>query len=118
MNEDKAKAQNINLQDVEKLLNQQTTVILDAVDEKLAVLDKKIDVLDKRMDGLDKRMDIIEKRFDKFEERINKKIDKLITLVDKFVNLYTKQEQEFKIMKYEINKIKEIIKEKLGVEVS
>ncbi len=111
MSGDKTKTQNINLQDIEKLLNQQTVVILNAVDGKINVLDKKIEILDKRMNGIDIRLE-------KFEERINKKIDKLITLIDKFVNLYTKQEQEFKIMKYEINKIKEIIKEKLGIEIS
>lgn len=38
-------------------------------------------------------------------------------LLDKFINLYAKQEQEFKIMKYEINQIKKVIKEKLGVEI-
>lgn len=111
MNESKAKHQNINLQDIEKLLNQQTLVVLDTVGKKISILDKKIDIIDKRID-------IVEKRFDKFEERLNKKIDKLITLVDKFVNLYTRQEQEFKVMKYEINKIKKVIKEKLGVEIS
>lgn len=111
MHGDKTKTQNINLQNIKKLLNQQTVVILNAVDGKINVLDKKIEVLDKRMNGIDIRLE-------KFEERLNKKIDKLTTLIDKFVNLYTKQEQEFKIMKYEINKIKEIIKEKLGVEIS
>lgn len=106
-----ARTQNINLKGVEKLLNEQTVIILNAVDKKIGVLDRKIDVLDKRID-------IIDRKVDKFEERINKKIDKLITVVDRFVNLYTKQEQEFKIMKYEINKIKKVIKEKLGVEIS
>ena len=110
MSKSKTKTQNINLQNIEKLLNQQTVVILGAVDKKISVLDKRMEVMDLRIDN-------IEKKLEKFEERINKKIDKLITLVDKFVNLYTKQEQEFKIMKYEINKIKEIIKEKLGVEI-
>jgi len=111
MNGSKTKHQNINLQDIEKLLNQQTLVITNTVGKKISILDKKIDIIDKRTD-------IVEKRFDKFEERLNKKIDKLITLVDKFVNLYTRQEQEFKVMKYEINKIKEVIKEKLGIEIS
>lgn len=85
-----ARTQNINLKSVEKLLNQQTVIILGAVDKKL----------------------------NKFEQRLNKKIDKLITTVDKFVNLYTEQKQEFEIIKYEINKIKKVIKEKLGVEIS
>ena len=85
-----ARTKNINLKGVEKLLNQQTVIILGAVDKKL----------------------------NKFEQRLNKKIDKLITTVDKFVNLYTEQKQEFEVMKYEITKIKKVIKEKLGVEIS
>jgi len=85
-----ARTQNLNLKNIEKLLGQQTVIILGAVDKKL----------------------------NKFEQKLNKKIDKLITTVDKFVNLYTKQEQEFKIIKYEINQIKKVIKEKLGVEIT
>ncbi len=52
------------------------------------------------------------------KEKTNAKIDRLTTLIDKFVNLYTKQEQEFKIMKYELNQIKKVIKDKLGVEIT
>ncbi|HUT96042.1 MAG TPA: hypothetical protein VMW82_00505 [Candidatus Paceibacterota bacterium] len=96
--------QNTNSTNIEKLLNQQTVTILDAVD-------KKINFLDKKINGIDNKLE-------KFEERVNIKIDKLTTLIDKFVNLYTKQEQEFKIMKYELNQIKKVIKEKLGIEIS
>jgi len=85
-----ARTQTVNLQNIEKLLNQQTVVILNAVDEKIK----------------------------KSEERTNKKIDRLATLIDKFVNLYTKQDQEFKIIKYELNQIKKVIKDKLGVEIA
>jgi len=92
-----ARTQNINLNNIEKLLSQQTMVILNAVDKKINGLENKIN---------------------KFEEKTNKNFDKLTTLIDKFVNLYTKQEQEFKIMKYELNQIKKVIKDKLGIEIA
>ncbi len=84
------KVQGITLKEIEKLLDQQTVIILDAVSKKI----------------------------EKSEQKTNAKIGRLTTLIDKFVNLYTKQEQEFKIMKYELNQIKKVIKDKLGVEIT
>jgi len=78
------------LKDVEKLLSRQTVIILNAVDQKLERLKKE-------MAG---------------------EVNELRISIDKFVTLYTKQEQEFTIMKEEVRKIKEVIKEKLGVEIS
>jgi len=84
------KKQNKNLiKDIEKLLSQQTIVILSAVDEKLK----------------------------KSEERVNKKIEKLTTTLDKFLKRLTNTEDEFEIMKSDINRLKKVIKEKLGVDL-
>lgn len=74
---------------VEKLLTQQTTVILNAVDEKLV----------------------------KTEFRISQKIDRLTNTLDKFLKRLIDIEDEFEIMKADINRMKKIIKEKLGVEL-
>jgi len=83
-------AQDLTLKDIEKLLAQQTAIILGAVD----------------------------KRIEKSQQETGQKIDKLRNSIDKFVELYTKQEQEFTIMKSDIRKIKQVIKEKLGVNLS
>ena len=80
---------NIKLKEIEKLLNQQTVVILSAVDEKLQ----------------------------KSEERINQKIEKLITTIDKFLKRLTDIEDEFEIMKMDINRLKKIVREKLKVDL-
>lgn len=86
-----AKKQGISsLKDVEKLLSQQTIIILNAVDQKL----------------------------EKLKKEMSGKIDKLRISIDKFVTLYTQQEQEFTIIKEDVRKIKEVIKEKLGVEIA
>lgn len=74
---------------IEKLLNQQTIVILSAVDEKLK----------------------------KTEIRINKKIDRLTTTLNKFLKRLTDVEDEFEVIKLDINRIKQVIREKLGVNI-
>jgi Zn-dependent M32 family carboxypeptidase len=82
--------------EIEKLLKEQTRVILDAFDEKILGLEKKIAKLEIKM----------ERRF-----------DQLITTLDKFLKRLTDLEDEFTVMKAEIRKIKEVLKEKLGVEI-
>ena len=75
---------------IEQRLAEQTTVILDAVDEKI----KNLDV--------------------KFTE----KLDKLITTLDGFLKRMTDMEEEFAMMRNDINRMKKVIREKLGVELS
>jgi predicted nucleic acid-binding Zn-ribbon protein len=82
--------------EIEKLLKEQTRVILNAVDEKVLGLEKKIAKLEIKM----------ERRF-----------DQLITTLDKFLKRLTDLEDEFTIMKVKIRKIEEVLKEKLGVEI-
>jgi len=75
--------------EVEKLLSQQTVVILSAVDEKLK----------------------------KTEIRISKKIDKLITTLDRFLKRLKDLADDFVAMKLDINRFKKVIREKLGVDL-
>jgi len=88
------------LEGVQKLLNQQTDVILSAVDERLINLEIKID-----------------KKLEAMEERWNRKFDKLINTLDKFLKRMTDMEDEFTMMKNDLNRVKKVIKEKLGVEL-
>ena len=76
--------------DIQELLAEQTTVILDAVDEKIENLDTKF----------------------------TGKLDKLITTLDNFLKRMTDIEDELTMMRNDINKIKKTIKDKLGVELS
>ena len=84
------------LNEIKELLNNQTTVILDAVDEKILTLDKKIEALDLKF---------------------SQKIDALITTLDRFLKRMTDMEDEFTMVKHDLNKVKKVIKEKLGVEL-
>ena len=75
---------------IEKLLNDQTKVILNAVDEKLSVNEIRMAA------DVDRKLALM-------EERINRKFDKLTTTLDKFLN---------------ISQLKKIIQEKLGVNLA
>jgi len=92
----KKENQQITQKELEKLLNQQTLIILSALDKKTSLLDKKIDAM---------------------ETRFNKKLDRLTATLDRFLKRMTDMEDEFKMMKIDINRLKRIISEKLGVEI-
>ena len=74
------------------LLNQQTEVILNAVSEKHQETNKRI-------------------------QKVEVKVDKAYNKLDKYLELYSKQDQEFKLIKVELKLVKNVIKEKLGVDV-
>ena len=106
---------NLKSKDIQKLLDGQTSVILSAVDEKLAKTEKNVDgkLVVMKIDILSE----IDKKLVKMELRINQKLDKLTTTLDKFLVRLTKIEDEFEAMKLDINRVKKVIREKLGVEL-
>lgn len=73
----KKQAQNFTLEAIEKLLAQQTVIILSAVDKKL----------------------------DQTEREFKQEINSLKISVDKFVGFYTKQDQEFTIMNEHLRRL-------------
>ena len=89
--------------DIERLLSQQTSVILTAVDQKFTYLEKRIDKL--------------EIRIDKMQIEIGQKFDRLITTLDKFLKKTSDLEDEFIIMKADLNRLKKVVSAKLGVEL-
>jgi hypothetical protein len=89
--------QQITKKEIQELLSEQTTVILTAVDEKTSLLEEKIKALDL-----------------KFSE----KFDKLTTTLDNFLKRMTDIEDEFAMMRADINRVKDVIKQKLGVDLT
>jgi predicted RNA-binding protein Jag len=75
------KKQTNQIRDIKKLLDEQTSVILSAVDEKLATT--RITILSE-----------VDKKLVKMEMRINQKIEKLTTTLDKFLKRLTNLEEE------------------------
>jgi len=90
----------------------------DGVDEKISTLATKVDLVD-----LATKIDLInleakiDKKFKAMEERWSYKFDKLTTTLDKFLKRMTDMEDEFTLMKHDLNRMKKVIKEKLGVEL-
>jgi len=79
---------------VEKLLSQQTNVILSAVDERLR------------------------KNRDDIKSDTKSEINKLANTLDKFLKRLTDFEDEFAIIKAKVSKIEKILHTKLGVSIS
>ncbi|MDP4007039.1 MAG: hypothetical protein Q8P55_00375 [bacterium] len=91
--------------DIEHLLNEQTKTILNAVDEKLSITEVRI-------------LSDVDKKILASEERINRKIEKLTTTLDQFLKRMTDMEDEFTMMKNDLNRVKQVIKDKLGIELT
>ena len=88
--------------DVKQLLNQQTDTILNAVDEKISAV--RVDMV-----NLEIRID---KKLEAMEERWSQKFDKLTTTLDNFLKRMTDMEEEFTMMRHDLNRMKKVIKEK------
>ncbi|MBI4709352.1 MAG: hypothetical protein HY764_04075 [Candidatus Portnoybacteria bacterium] len=80
------------LKQIKSLMSNQTGIILSAVDEKISELEQRMDDFDA-------------------------KLDKLVTSLDRFLKKTTDMEDEFRAMKNDLNRVKKIIREKLGVSI-
>lgn len=92
--------------DLEQLLGEQTKVILGAVDEKFVKVEADIAVL--QSDVRDTRS-----RLDKIEESIAHLADTL----DAFLKRLTTHEEEFEILKSEMQTIKDVLKNKFQIDI-
>ena len=109
---------------IEKLLTEQTSVILQTVNDKLSGQDKGIEecfaAQDKRMEERFIAQEIrilaaVDKRLAKTEERFAKSLDELTKTIDKFLKRLTDIEEEFIFMKEDLKRVKAVLREKLGV---
>ncbi|OGZ44448.1 MAG: hypothetical protein A3J55_04370 [Candidatus Ryanbacteria bacterium RIFCSPHIGHO2_02_FULL_45_17b] len=124
----------ITKQEIEGLLSEQTKVILGAVDERFQKIDERFQKVDDRFQKIDERFQKVDERFQKAEgisqvmsdrigaleyrmDEFNKKIDRLTTTLDVFLKRLTDREDELTFLRADIDKIKAVLKEKLGVEI-
>jgi hypothetical protein len=63
------------------------------------------------------RFDAIDRRFDKLEQRFMQKLNSLTNTLDHFLKRITDMEEEFTFMKHDVNRIKAVLREKLGVAI-
>ena len=97
------------------------------VDEKFKSVDEKFKKVDARFDNVDARLDNIEAGLTVLEvdvKEVKNRLDKIEVAIanlagtlDAFLKRLTDREEEFVIMKREIGIIKQILKEKLRVDV-
>ena len=100
---------------LDKRMDEQTKVVVTAVD---GVLDKRLKKFDVRFDTVDFRFNGIEKRMDKLEDNLRKDINNVQILIDGYVKAQEDFKQEFAIMKEEMRQVKKVLKQKLGIEIS
>ena len=92
-------------------------------------LDERFEKQDKRFDDrMDKRfeeytkiiLDAFDSRFDKVDAQVDElktDINDLRTTVDNHLKLHTDSDQEFAIVKAEVGQMKQVFKQKIGVEI-
>jgi hypothetical protein len=119
-----SQGQAVSKQELGELFTQQTSVILQAVDEGFASQDKRIEG---RLAAQDKRIEerfaaqniklsaTMDKRIDKLEARFMQKLSSLTNTLDHFLKRLIDTEEEFVFMKHDVNRIKAVLREKLGV---
>ncbi len=135
LGKNKAKTEYITHSDLAK----QTKIILGAIDSRFNGVDKHLDGVDKRLDGIDKRLDDTRKELyiirnelkadiknteNSLREEIYIVRDELKTdihntqaLIDGGVKSQEDSKQEFVIVKAEVKQMKQVFKQKLGVEI-
>ena len=80
----------------------------------IGALDHKFRVIDQHFASINEQFAEAKRERDELRESIRE----LTVTLDAFLKRLTDHEQEFEIMKAELNQLKAIVKEKLGVEVS
>ena len=78
------------LPQIEQLLSEQTPVILDAVDQRFRPINRRL-------------------------SRLEQQYERLLRTLDKFLKRVTDMEDEFEFMKADLNRVKAVIREELGV---
>lgn len=103
---------------LDKKLSQYQDAIIEAADFKFKKVDNRFDEVDSRFDALET---VFEHRFQKVESEIGElrlEIRRLAVTLDNFVKMMTDYKEEFIILKGEVDQIKRILKQKLGVEIA
>lgn len=113
---EKKKNQNFTLEDIGKLLTHETATILKEVDSRFIKERKQTENLLSQQAIV--ILSAVDEKLKKMELSINTKINELTTTLDGFLKRLTTAEDEFEVMKLDINRMKRVIREKLGVDLS
>jgi hypothetical protein len=98
---------------VDTRLEKHTKTLTTEMDRRFAAQDKRIEERFVAQNiALSAAMD---KRLAKLEERFMQNLNGLTNTVEKFLQRMTDMEEEFVFMKHDVNRIKAVLREKLGV---
>ncbi len=121
-------SETIKKQDIKDAVVEAMEPFADAVKKDFTDVDKRFDKVDERFESVDERfnkiemtlINIVEELKEAREERAELKasINQTYNAVDGFVKVVTKLEQEFTLMKEDLNRVKTVIREKLGVDLT
>lgn len=111
---------------VDKKLEKQSSDILGIMDKKFEAVDKKFEAIDQRFEAIDQRFEITDqkilrledtmnKRFEESEAKADQRFDRIMTNLDLILKRVTDTDDEIEFIKLDINRIKVVVKEKLGV---
>lgn len=108
----------IKKEDIKETFSEVIEPFANAIKEDFDQIDKKLDEAKKERGGL--KTDVVSLKVGLQEVKtdlaeIKENIGNTFTKLDEFLVLYKKLDQEFTIMKEDIRRVKEVIKEKLGV---
>lgn len=103
---------------LDKKFEQYQGSVIEAVDFKFQGIEQHMGEIDKRIAVFEKMTEMkfleLEKRMDIFD----KKLDRLANILEDFPRRLTDHEDDFKILKAEVDQMKSVFKEKFGVEIS
>ncbi|MFZ2226306.1 MAG: hypothetical protein WA064_02810 [Candidatus Moraniibacteriota bacterium] len=106
---------------LDKRFEEQTQIILSAIDGRFNGVDNRFDKMDTRFDTLEARVNVrfnnVDARFDELETELKSDINNSQISLDGYVKAQEDFKQEFVIIKEEIRQIKRVFKQKLGVEI-
>ena len=106
----------------------------DRVDGRIVKIDERFDKVDENFVKIDERFDKVDERFNKIEialislvedskearkerQNLEKRINETYNAVDGFIKIVDRLETEFTVIKEDLRRVKEVIKEKMGVDL-
>jgi len=93
----------------------------DKVDNRFDKNDNRLDKIDTRLNGVGLELTNIKEDLKEAKEErkaLMLKIDEVYTSVDGFIKIVDRLEQEFIVIKEDLRRVKDVIKEKLGVDIT
>ncbi|OGZ73061.1 MAG: hypothetical protein A2908_01920 [Candidatus Staskawiczbacteria bacterium RIFCSPLOWO2_01_FULL_38_12b] len=88
------------------------------IDDLALMMKKGFDGVDRKLDIQDEKISEIKTEIRALDLKFSQKMNELTTTLDRFLKRMTDMEDEFAMMKNDLNRMKKVIREKLGVDLT